>query len=342
MASEARRQARRWRAVAALLTAAWLATQAPPALAQAARSEPSEADKDAARKLMDQGRAKEGAGDKAGALDAYLAADRIMGVPTTGLSVAEAALEMGKLVEARDVLLRVVRHPVSPSEPLPFAKARLEAKAMAAELDKRIPSLTLSVTGAAAGTVVTVTVDGVAVPAETLQFPRAVNPGKRQVVASAPGYRSARKSVTLAEGEQATLSLALEPGEQDSPSTGGLTLEGISPLFWVGLGVTVAGLGVGIPTGALAMSKSSDLKGVCDDDYGCPRSRKSEIDSMTALAHTSTVSFAVAGAGAVLGIVGLAALSDWGGEAPKAEPDGRTPTVSVLCGPGTLLVRGRF
>jgi hypothetical protein len=341
MASEARRRLRRGRAVAALLTATWLVAQAPVARAQAARTEPSEADRDAARKLMDQGRAKERAGDKAGALDAYLAADRIMGVPTTGLSVAEAALELGKLVEARDVLLRVSRHPVSPSEPLPFAKARLEAKELAAELDKRIPSLTLSVTGAAAGTAVTVTVDGVPVPPETLQFSRAVNPGKRQIVASAPGYRTARKSVTLAEGEQATLSLALEPGEDDSPSTGGLTLAGISPLFWVGVGVTVAGLGVGITTGALAMSKSSDLEGVCPD-YGCPASRKSEIDSMTALAHTSTVSFVVAGAGAVLGVVGLAALSDWGGAPPKAEPDGSAPTVSVLAGPGALLVHGRF
>ena len=341
MASDGRRTPRRWRAVAALLTAAWLVAQAPLALAQDARSEPSDADKDAARKLMDQGRAKEGAGDKAGALDAYLAADRIMSVPTTGLSVAEAALGLGKLVEARDVLLRVVRHPVSPSEPGPFAKARVEAKELAAELDKRIPSLTLSVTGAAAGTVVTVSVDGVPVPPEALQFPRAVNPGKRNVVASAPGYRTARKSVTLAEGEQATLSLALALGEDESPPTG-LTLEGISPLFWVGLGVTVVGLGVGIPTGAVAMSKSSDLKGICNDNYGCPASRKSEIDSMTVLAHTSTVSFAVAGAGAVLGVVGLAALSDWGGAPPKAEPEGAAPTVSVLAGPGMLLVRGSF
>jgi hypothetical protein len=331
----------RWRAaMAPLMVALAVASRGPIALGQDARPEPSEADRDAARKLMDEGRAKERAGDKDGALEAYLAADRIMGVPTTGLSVAQAALALDKLVEARDVLLRVSRHPTSLAEPLPFARARLEAKEMAARLDRRIPSLALLVTGVASGVPVMVTVDGVGVPPEALQFPRAVNPGKRVVAASATGYRTARKTVIVAEGEQATVSLAMEPG-QDEPEQGGLTLEGTSPLVWVGLGVTVVGLGVGIATGVLALSRSSDLESACPD-YGCPPSRQSDIDSMTTLSHISTVSFVVAGAGAVLGVVALSALSDWSGAPPAGEPSPAAPTVSLAAGPGALLLRGRF
>jgi hypothetical protein len=342
------RSRRRWGSALGAVAMAWgFAAVAPLALGQQAAAGPSDADRVAARQLMDAGRAKERAGDKAGALAAYLAADRIMGVPTTGLSVAQAALDLGKLVEARDVLLRVVRHPPSATEPLPFAKARLEARDLAAELDRRIPSLSLVVTGATPGVLVTVTIDGTEVPREALPFPRAVNPGKRQVVAAAPEHRTVRKVVTVIEGEQAKVELALEPGEDDES---GLSLDGTSPLVWVGLGVTVVGLGVGITSGALAMSRSSELEGVCTD-YACPASRRSDIDSLSTLAHTSTVGFVVAGAGALLGVVAFAALSDWtsgspsgapGSEQPGSEAASTEPAVTVRYGPGALLVRGRF
>src|SRR5436190_23509399 len=55
-----------------------------------ARAEPSAADKETARSLMDEGDRKFAAKDYKGALDAYQGAHAIMGVPTTGLEVAKA------------------------------------------------------------------------------------------------------------------------------------------------------------------------------------------------------------------------------------------------------------
>jgi hypothetical protein len=60
---------------------------------------------------MKEGDGKFAAKDYAGALKAYEAAHAIMQVPSTGLPLAKAQLERGLLVEARDTLLQITRHP---------------------------------------------------------------------------------------------------------------------------------------------------------------------------------------------------------------------------------------
>ena len=72
-----------------------------------ARAEPSASDKETARGLMATGRADRSNHDLAGALKAFTGADAIMHVPTTGLEVAKAQIDLGLLVEARDTALRV-------------------------------------------------------------------------------------------------------------------------------------------------------------------------------------------------------------------------------------------
>jgi len=319
---------------------------APAVNARPGRSEPTATQKETARALMDTGRARERAGDQVGALEAYIAADKIMGVPSTGLSVARAYTALGKLVEARDALLRVARFPVEEGEPKPYAAAREEAARIEATITPRIPSLRIVVQNDPAPPKLAAAIDGAQVPAEALAFPVKVNPGARTVVVSAKGFLQVERTLEVKEREHAELRLRLEidpnAPKEPEPRPGGApiaeqpTEEGVSPVAWVGLGIGGACLLVGIITGALAISKSSELDDVCPDK-GCPPERESDIDSMTALAHTSTVTLVLAGVGAVVGIAAVAAFYS------SDEEDGtEDAALSLGVGPGSLSLWGRF
>src|SRR5690349_18414785 len=69
---------------------------------------PSATEKETARGLMADARAKRDRGDARGALESFQAADAIMHVPTTGFEVARTQASLGLLVEARDTLHRVL------------------------------------------------------------------------------------------------------------------------------------------------------------------------------------------------------------------------------------------
>jgi len=178
-------------------------------------AEPSSADKETARNLMKEGDSKFSARDYAGALKAYRAAHAIMQVPSTGLPLAKAQIEEGQLVEARDTLLQVVRHPKSATEPKAFAKAREEAEELSQKLLPRIPSLVIVVMGAPSDAV-TVTVDGAAIPSAALSAPRKVNPGSHTLTASASGFQTASTTIKVAEGATEKAKLNLVPGK-DGP-----------------------------------------------------------------------------------------------------------------------------
>jgi hypothetical protein len=105
---------------------------------------------------------------------------------------------------------------------------------------------------------------------------------------------------------------------------------------FVGFGVAGAGVIAGGITGLLAMSKSSDVEDQCNGDV-CPLSAEEDNDSATTLAHVSTISFAVAGAGAAVGVLGL--LLSGSSDEPAASAG---LTLEPIVGPTSLGVRGRF
>src|SRR5262249_47329328 len=83
----------------------------------AASAEPTAGEKADARASMAEGRALRSQRNFEGALRSFNAADRIMHVPTTGLEVARTLEAMGRLVEARSTLGRVMTIPVQPTDP---------------------------------------------------------------------------------------------------------------------------------------------------------------------------------------------------------------------------------
>ena len=133
--------------------------------ASRAGAEPSLADRETARGLMDDGDKKLADGNVKGALDSYTKADALMSVPTTGLEVARTQVKLGLLLQARETLGKVLRLPVTPNEPAPFAAARKAAETLNSEIVGRVPSIQVVMTNGEPSQAPQVFVDGEEIPA---------------------------------------------------------------------------------------------------------------------------------------------------------------------------------
>jgi hypothetical protein len=96
-------------------------------------------------------------------------------------------------------------------EPEAFREAREAAGKLVEELSARIPSLEIRIEGLPAGATPEVTVDGVALPAETVGLPRKVNPGEHSVEVRARGTTTTRRTVTLQDSQTVPLEVRLAP-----------------------------------------------------------------------------------------------------------------------------------
>jgi hypothetical protein len=340
MASEPRALAAasraRGRPFAAVVAAILLAGA--PSLALA---DPTAAERENARNLMDQGDTKRDKGDLHGALKAFEAADAIMHVPTTGLEVARTQVQLGMLVEARETVGRVIRIPTRPNEPAPFVAARKAADQLATDLDKRIPTVTLAVT-ADPSQPPQATIDGETIAA--LDVPRKVNPGKHVIVVKS-GAIEKREEVHLSEREQKTVSFDLKPKvveQPPPPPPAGGDLG--KPLMYGGFALAVVGIGVGSVTGLMSISKVNDVKKDCSGDK-CPPERQGDIDSARSLGTISTIAFIAGGVGVGVGIAGLILSNKSGSERPQgtsASAGRARARVSPVVGPTWLGLDGSF
>jgi hypothetical protein len=337
-----------------LLVVASIGAAAPVLCPAVARAEPSAADKETARSLLDEGDRKYASKDYKGALDAYQGAHAIMGVPTTGIEVAKAQEALGLLVEARDTLLSITRLSVQAREPSAFSKARDDAKARAPGIAARIPSVRFSTTGPQPGAELVISVDGQALPSAAATLPRKVNPGHHRVTVSSPGFAEQTREVDIEEGKETALSFILVPG----PGGGGATpaaapapaAEGPPPgasagdsgatekssLAYVGLGVGalgVAGVVVGTIFGLNASSKWSDAKALCNPyPTNCGTDGKSLGEDAQSAATISTVGF-------VVGAVGIATGAVLWFAAPEKKKESG---VALGVGPTSVMVKGAF
>lgn len=278
-----------------------------PAVAYA--QQPSLADRETARSLMDEGDKKRDSGDMKAALKSYEAADAIMKVPTTGLEVARAQVALGMLLEARETLGRVVRIPVKAGEPPPFAAARKAADQMNNDLAARIPSIQVVVANADPAVTPQISVDNEPIPPAAASAPRKVNPGAHVVVVKA-GSVEKKADVSVVERENKTVSVDLKdqvatppppPPKPVEKSEGGGAGK---VLMYGGFGVGILGIGVGSVTGIMSISKTSSLKDQCPNN-NCPPGKQDEIDSAKGLGNIATVAFIVGGVGVGVGVVGL-------------------------------------
>lgn len=324
----------RTRARAALLCVTLLAAlPAPEALAQ-----PTPEAKAAAGVAADKGLDLYTAGRYEEALAAFEKADQTFHAPTFVLMMARSLAKLGRLCEARARYQQVIDEPLAHYAPPAFFKAQAQAKEELPPLLPRIPTLQVSVTGAPAS-YLRLIIDGLpAAPGKALPL----DPGDHIVTAAIPGFGRETRQVTLQEGahEQVTLDLqALPPEPSARTTTPDARPEEAPPpepsrsyaAPIAAFGVAGVALGVGVVTGALSLSKGSELKEECPGGRCYNDAGGDTYDGVETLSTVSNVSFVVGGVAAAAGV----ALLLWPQRSEGAQ-------VGVVVGPGWTGMRGAF
>jgi hypothetical protein len=317
--------------------------------APAARAEPTAADRETARNLMQDGRDLRDQGDLENALTRFRAADDIMHVPTTGLEVARVEAALGMLVEARDVIASIRKTPTKPGDPEPFNEARRKADDLDASLEGRVPALTIVVDlTEPTPDPPAVTIDSVAVAGGTLGLPRSVNPGHHVILAKTSRAET-RQEIDLHEWERReihiTLAAPAPPAEiaaepEPAPEPPPRRSHGPNALTYGAIGTGGAALVVGLVTGIMSWADTSSLHGECPAHVCPPGSPSHDFDTATTLAAVSSVSFIVAGVGAGAAVASLVFVSPRP-NIPRPS-SARAARLAPWIGPGFAGVRGTF
>jgi len=296
-----------------------LLTQSP--ASSAADPTPSSAEREQARRLVHGAREKRSNGALQDALDDFNRAHAIMGVPTTGIEVGRTQVALGLLVEGRATLMAVARSAAKAGEPPAFSRARTEARELADAVTPRLGALSIIVRGADASSPTDVEIDGVrASPGDLDKI--TVNPGMHDVVVSNAG--STRKSrVRVAEGglEEVVVAFSAKPAQTVTlvPKNGGPNGDGtpstrddkapppsrLNGFTYAGGGIFLAGAATGAVTGILSLRLHDSVESQCSNATGCPPSTDDDVRTGRTLGTVSTISFIVAGAGALVLVYGL-------------------------------------
>lgn len=319
---------------ASALVAIMLALSAP------ALADPTPQEKETARNLMDEGRdLRDDKKDPKAALERFKAADAIMHVPTTSIEVAATEVSLGMLVEAREVIAKILATQVQKGEPIQFKEARKRAQSLDDQIAARIPTLIVNVNKAQPGT--TVLIDGDALPPSLVGLPARANPGHHVIVASTKSMEG-RQEIDLGEGEKKEVTITLEPRgvehetiaqEQPKEAPPVTKASGVRTFGFVMLGLGGAALVGGGVTGALTFSMQSDLATKCPNHVCGPESHD-ELATANTLALVSTVSFI---AGGVLAVTGLVSVL-----VGKPHVEKATARVVPWIGPGSAGLSGVF
>lgn len=219
----------------------------------------------AAREAADAGRAQFEAGRYAEAIDSFSRAQQLVDAPPHLLFLARAQVKLGKLVEAHENYLKIMRETLPAKSPKAFVDAQSAAERELEALEARIPSVTIAVQGAPA-TAVSVLMDGATLSSAMIGMPLPVDPGQHVFEARGPSAQSAPVTITVSEGGKETVMLTLRPTAsaasptQTAASPAGATLSsdplsngdtvhssssGLRIGSYVAFGVGAVGLGVG-------------------------------------------------------------------------------------------------
>lgn len=199
---------------------------------------------------------------------------------------------------------------------MPIARKEWDA------VDQRVPRLTINLApGAPPGT--KVTRDGLELEGASLGVALAVDPGKHEIVVSAPKHEDMRRTVTLSLREQQALQVTvgvgdplpeLAEGDGTDESTEGKPAErdalapvivssggGLKTIGFVAGGIGLAGLALG----GAALYQAHDVKSTSDADYEADNPEQGAADYRRAekWQTASTVSFAIGGAALATGAV---------------------------------------
>jgi len=301
-----------------------------------------------ARQLGEQGIQAFWANDFVSADEKLDKAYRLYPTPTLGLWSARARAKRDHWVEAAERYREAAR----PSDVVGDAAAQKQAQKDATkelnELSPTIPSLTIQLEGAEPSEV-TVTIDGVAVPAALIDASRPTNPGKHRVVAVRRDERN-ESELTLVEKDRKTVAFEFKaqapsptapaaatttpaeaPAAASAPAPPAATTERASSvLVPIGIGAVAISAASLVTSGVTALV-ANGKRDACPDNTCTKSSDKDAYDSVKTIA---TVTFYV---GAVLAAAGL---TSWIiGANQNSESD---RAVSFELAPTGAAIRGAF
>lgn len=334
--------------VAILLGAALVTSAQAPVFAQTqAQADANEQAKAEARQLADRAFEHFSAGEYQKAIQLFHEADTKFHAPTLVLMQGHAQRKSGNLIEARALYQRVANETLPPDAPREFRDAQAEANAAVSELTGKTGYLKILLTGSAADKV-QISIDGLPVPPSKLGQPMELNPGKRKIEAiidAEEGGRSIFKTVLIKPGRTKQIQLAFkksgivvegqkadedEEDEIPDPKEPG----SIVPAA-IAFGFGAAGIGVGAVTGFLWLDKKSTIEKTCGigiDDCGAAQA---DTEAKKTFGTVAIIGLAAGGVGLGIGTV-LALTRETG------EPDQQSAGVSLVIGPASIGLRGRF
>lgn len=222
------------------------------------------------------------AGRYAEAYDLLNRAESLVHAPPHMLYMARAAAKLGRLVQAREIYIKIGQEQLVAAAPRAFIDAQQAAVQEQRALESRLAYLTVTVEAANASNV-KVSIDGKTIPNVLMGVPIPVDPGAHNLLATASsGDHSDTVKMTLAEGQRDRVTLTIRPntaGEAPlavapapapaqvssrpaaappAASTAEASGKKTPVLAWVSLGVGAAGAGLGTVFLIQRSSKKSD------------------------------------------------------------------------------------
>lgn len=256
----------------------------------------------AAGQTFQQGREAFKAGDFARALDLFLKSQAMQASAGTLLNIALTEEKLGKTASAWQNFQRVVEQFKADDDRMPIARDGVARTA------PRVPRMKLE-RAAGAPPTLSIKVDGSPLAANLVGAEQALDPGAHFVTTFVTGFEERRYDVTLSEGQR--LVLVLEPGKRTMLAepvgpAGGVAAPSSSlpqlAAFALG-GAGLAGLGMGLATGVLAISKKGDLDAACPSPPTCSAAGRRLEGEAHALADISTGTLIFGGVAAAAGVV---------------------------------------
>ncbi len=262
------------------------------------------------------------------ALTEYQAAWKVTKVYDLAAIMGQAEMRLGKYKDAAEHFSYALKSfPLSGDEEL-----RKNTEASLTMVKKELATVRVK----AFVKEVTITIDGVALDPSQLGVDLYLAPGKAVIEATAPGYRTARKTFEAKAGDNEDITLTLQPDGSSGRSP--------TPAFVLG-GVGLVGIVIGAALVGTAEGKKGEAQKL-HDEIGSVDGCKADPVKCKALRDASNTTDALGNGGVAAlvfgGLAGVAAGAYLLVPSRKATKAGFTLTPVISAGAGGVLVTGAF
>ena len=342
----------------ALLLAGLCSTTSGVAFADLAR------DRAAARSAAETGADAFDQGQYERALGLFTRAEELVHAPPHLLFIARSLTKLGRLVEAYEAYMKLVREQQPKNAPSAFVSAHADAEREVSIVEARLAHVTVVVRGTDADKAV-VTMDRTDLPAAVVGIPMPVDPGSHVFSAHTERAKSNETTLALRDGANESVTLVLptpaataapppsaapageaatqtesHPADPPARDSGGISGQRIAGYITLGLGVAGTGVGTYFLISSLDKRGQANDLFQCDATQSCSSAQVIEVgkldDDADRSRNLAIASYAFGAAGIVTGLVLL--LTD----SPSKPQPGAVRDVHLVAGLSSVAVTGKF